>query len=127
MSELNRQSIRRAIDDAERATTGRIVVRVLPHLGENPLKTAEDQLRQARLHHHPHRNSVVFAVAPHTRQFAVYGDEAIHHKLGDTYWQQLVAEMTDRFKRGDPTQALAYGIERIGEQLRTHFPKVEKA
>lgn len=126
MSELDHHRIRRAIDGAERDTTGRIVVRVLARLGRDPVKTAEDQLRQARLHHHPHRNSVVFAVAPRARQFAVYGDEAIHRKLGEQYWKRLVEQMTDRFKRSDATDALVYGIDDIGAQLREHFPKVEK-
>ncbi|MBV9269491.1 MAG: TPM domain-containing protein, partial [Candidatus Eremiobacteraeota bacterium] len=92
-----------------------------------PVKAAEEQLRHARLHRHPHRNSVVFAVAPHARQFAVYGDEAIHRKLGPEYWTRLVEEMTQRFKAGEPTDALIYGVKRIGEQLRAHFPKAGTA
>lgn len=125
MSGLDRDRVRKAIDAAERGTTGRVAVRVLPGLGHEPLKTAEEQLKHARLHHHPHRNSVIFAIAPNARQFAVYGDEAIHTKLGETYWNRLVGEMADRFKRGEPTDAVVYGIERVGEQLRAHFPKVE--
>jgi uncharacterized membrane protein len=122
---IDRKRIRAAIDSVETSTTGHIAVRILPHLGSDPVANAKLQLQEARLHHHPHRNSVVFVVAPQTRQFAVYGDEAVHRKVGDEYWSRLVGAMTGRFKSGNLTDALVDGIEHVGEQLRLHFPKTE--
>jgi len=122
---IDRQRIRDAIDAVERSTTARVAVRILPHLGKDPVEKAKAQLQEARLHHHKQRNSVVFVVAPRTRQFAVYGDEAVHDKLGEDYWARLVDAMAERFKTGNPTAALVYGIERVGEQLQSHFPKAE--
>ena len=125
MTDIDGERVRRAIDAAESETTGRIAVRVLHHEVGDAVKTAREQLHQAELHKHPHRNAIIFLVAPKSRRFAVYGDEAIHRIVGDGFWQDVVHEMTPHFKQGDMTGALVHGIARAGEQLRTHFPKGE--
>jgi len=115
--------IRAAIDSAEEGSTGRIAVRVLQHDTTDALEAAREALHQAELHKHPHRNAVIFLVAPKSRRFAVYGDDAIHQRVGEAFWKDVVAEMAPHFKRGDMTGALEHGIARTGEQLRAHFPK----
>jgi len=115
--------IREAIDAAESGSTGHVAVRVLHHEIGDAVETAREQLHRAELHKHPHRNAIIFLVAPKSRRFAVYGDEAIHNIVGDGFWKDVVEEMTPHFKRGDMTGALVHGIGRAGEQLRMHFPK----
>jgi len=113
--------IRRAIDEAERGTSGRIGVRVVAGKTADALEDARKHFLHARLHEHAHRNAVVFFVAPKARRFAVVGDDAIHDRVGDAFWQQLVAEMQPYFARGEMTQGLVHGIERVGAKLREHF------
>ena len=123
MKAIDGDRIRAAIDSAEKDSTGRVAVRVLPHETADALESAREHLHQAELHKHPHRNAVLFLVAPKSRRFAVYGDDAIHQRVGEQFWKDVVAEMTPHFKRGDITGALEHGIARTGEQLRAHFPK----
>ena len=123
MKEIDGDRIRAAIDAAEAGTTGRIAVRVIPHDTPDALQAAREHLQQAELHRHPHRNAVIFLVAPKSRRFAVYGDDAIHKKVGDAFWNDVVAGMTPHFQRDDMTGAIVHGIHRVGEQLRAHFPK----
>jgi uncharacterized membrane protein len=123
VKEIDGDRIRAAIDAAEAGTTGRIAVRVVPHDTPDALQAAREHLQQADLHSHPHRNAVIFLVAPKSRRFAVYGDRAIHERVGETFWEELVAGMTPHFKQGDMTAALVHGIKRVGEQLHAHFPK----
>jgi len=118
---LEGDRIRRAIDAAERGTTGRIGVRVVGGKTADALEDARQHFVQAHLHEHEHRNGVVFFVAPKARRFAVVGDEAIHRRVGDGFWIALVDEMKPFFAKGDLTQGLVHGIERVGEQLRAHF------
>jgi uncharacterized membrane protein len=118
--------IRRAIGEAEAGTTGRIGVRLIPEVTTDPLESARTQFRAANLHQHPPRNAVVFLVAPNARRFAVFGDEAIHQRVGDEFWSQLVAEMMPYFAQERSTDGLLLGIARIGEQLRAHFPSEAK-
>jgi uncharacterized membrane protein len=120
---LDHGRVHAAIRSAEAGTTGRVAVRVLPHDTPDALQSARESLHQAELHEHPHRNAVIFLVAPKSRRFAVYGDDAIHQRVGERFWTDVVDEMTPHFKRGDMTAALEHGIGRAGEQLRMHFPK----
>ena len=120
MRRLDAARIRGAIDQAQAGTTGRIGVRVIADRTPDALETARAHFAQARLHEHEHRNAVVFLVAPRSRRFAVYGDRAIHERVGDAFWSQLVEGMTAYFKDDRPTEGLLYGIARVGEQLREH-------
>lgn len=123
MSAVDGARIRAAIDAAEAGSTGRIAVRIIPQKTENALETAERELGRAGLHKHQHRNAIIFLVAPKSRKFAVYGDKAIHERVGATFWRDVVDEMTPYFAREEMTGGLIAGIERAGEQLRAHFPK----
>jgi uncharacterized membrane protein len=123
VKEIDGDRIRAAIDAAEAGTTGRIAVRVIPHDTPDALQAAREHLQQADLHRHAHRNAVIFLVAPKSRRFAVYGDHAIHDRVGEAFWEDLVAGMTPHFKQGDMTGALVHGIKRVGEQLHAHFLK----
>ena len=121
MKTLDADRIREAIDAAERGTTGRIGVRVVPGRSADALEDARKHFAHARLHEHEHRNAVVFFIAPNARRFAVFGDKAIHERVGETFWSQLVSDMTPYFRSGDMTAGLIFGIAAIGDQLREHF------
>jgi uncharacterized membrane protein len=114
--------IRKAIDAAERGTTGRIAVRITPDRSADALEDAQRHFMHARMHEHEHRNSVIFFVAPNVKKFAVFGDKAIHDHVGEAFWKQLVEEMTPYFAGDNMTEGLALGIARVGEQLRKYFP-----
>lgn len=121
MSGIDGDRIRKAIDAAERGTTGRIGVRVVSERSTDALEDARKHFAEAHLHEHEQRNGVVFFVAPKARRFAVYGDQAIHDRVGESFWSEVIAEMTPYFRRGDMTAALVFGIGRVGEKLREHF------
>lgn len=121
MKPLDGERIRRAIDAAERGTTGRIGVRVVGGKTADALEDARRHFMHAHLHEHEHHNGVVFFVAPKARRFAVVGDQAIHQHVGDDFWIALVDEMKPFFAQGDLTHGIVHGIERVGEQLRAHF------
>lgn len=116
------ERIRRAIDAAESGTSGRIGVRVVAHKTDDALEDARRHFMHANLHEHQPRNGVIFFVAPKARKFAVFGDEAMHQRVGDTFWRALVGDMQQYFTSGDMTEGLVLGIARVGEQLRLHFP-----
>lgn len=122
MKALDADSIREAIDAAERGTTGRIGVRVVPDRSADALEDARKHFVHAKLHEHEHRNAVVFFIAPKARRFAVFGDKAIHERVGETFWAQLVSDMTPYFRSGDMTAGVLFGIAAVGERLREHFP-----
>jgi uncharacterized membrane protein len=119
---LDSRRLRQAIEAAEVGTTGRIGVRVVADATTDALETARKYFREAGMHEHEDQNAVIFLVAPCVRKFAVYGGGAIHQRLPETFWSQLVLDMQRYFANDRPNDALALGIGRIGEELRHHFP-----
>ena len=69
------------------------------------------------------RNAVLFYLAPHDRAFAVIGDEAVHAKCGQGFWEETAAAVQGEFARGDFTAGLVAGIQRAADLLATHFPR----
>jgi uncharacterized membrane protein len=68
------------------------------------------------------RNGVLLFVVPSRRTFVVLGDEGIHAKVGQEFWDSVAAAMSARFKEGDFTGGLVLGITEVGRQLAEHFP-----
>ena len=51
----------------------------------------------------PLRNGVLIFVAPRSRRFAIIGDQGVHEKCGESFWQELADAMSQFFKKGDFT------------------------
>ncbi len=123
MKGIDGERVRRAIDAAEQGTSGRIGVRVTHERIHDAFEHARSEFHHAHLHEHPDANAVIFLIAPKTRRFAVYGGDAIHQRVGDAFWLRLVDEMQPYFRSGNLTEGIVCGINRVGEQLRAHFPR----
>lgn len=122
MKSIDGDRLRRAIIDAEQGTSGRIAVHVTDHAVTDPLGHARRAFAKAGLHEHADRNAVLFLISPKGRTFAVYGGEVLHDALGDTFWNELVAQMRPYFVQGEVTDGLIHGIRRVGDELRSRFP-----
>jgi uncharacterized membrane protein len=68
------------------------------------------------------RNAVLVYVAVKDRQLAVFGDEGIHNKVGDEYWNKVVGEMLASFNTSNYAEGIGNCVIQIGEALKTHFP-----
>ena len=44
------------------------------------------------LHRHETENAALILVAPKARRFAILGDRALHDRVGDDFWNDLVEE-----------------------------------
>jgi uncharacterized membrane protein len=73
------------------------------------------------------RNGVLIFVAPREQKFAVIGDEGVHQKCGEKFWQELVEKMHGHFVREEFTDALVEAIESTGQLLAHYFPKSSDA
>jgi uncharacterized membrane protein len=126
--ELEHDRIVNAIKAAEAKTSGQI--RVFLQRGkfdEDALERAQKKFAQLEMEKTRERNAVLIFVAPRAQKFAVIGDEGVHQKCGEKFWQDLVARMREHFLREDFTQALVEGIESTGELLAKHFPRTGPA
>jgi uncharacterized membrane protein len=61
-------------------------------------------------------------LAPKSQKFAVVGGPALHEKVGQAWWDELIALLTRHFKESRYTDGLVATIGQAGRALQTHFP-----
>ena len=123
LGRLDHDRIVRAIAAAEGKTSGEI--RVFVQRGEiaDPMAAARTQFAKLGMTRTRERNGVLIFVAPRAQKFAVIGDEGVHEKCGEAFWQQLIEAMQAHFKAENFTDAVVHAIEQTGELLAQHFPR----
>ena len=120
---LQHEKIVAAIRDAEHKTTGEIRVSISPKHVENPVAAAQIEFMRLGMNESRERNGVLIFVAPRSQQFAVIGDEAVHAKCGNEFWQKLVDAMSGYFRKSEFTPGIIHGVQKAGELLAEHFPR----
>ncbi len=68
------------------------------------------------------RNATLIYIAVKDRQAAILGDQGIHDKVGQKYWEDEVMKMMAYFKHHDLAEGLEACIKDIGEALHFYFP-----
>ena len=114
--------VKQAIEAAERQTSGEIVVSVSRFFWGSVQRAAEMTFERLGVRRTAERNGVLIFIVPSRRQFVLLGDEGIHAKVGQAFWDQAAEAISKRFRAGDMTGAIVDGVERIGAQLASHFP-----
>ena len=123
LNELDDTRVVDAIARGESQTSGEIRVFV-DHL--NPpsvLSEAARQFERMGMTKTRERNGVLIYFAPLARRFAVLGDEGVHAKCGQDFWEGVTDEMSASLKSGKFTEAIIHAVEKIGEVLAKHFPR----
>ncbi len=123
MARLEHDRIVRAIAAAETKTSGEIRVFIQRGEIDDAVAAARAQFQKLGMTGTRARNAVLIFVAPRSQKFAVIGDEGIHQRCGDEFWQQLVEAIGDYFKCSEFTSAIVKAIEVAGERLTQHFPR----
>lgn len=123
MTHSQRAAIARAIRHAEEGTTGHIAVREIFDADVDAFERAKREFHEIGMHRLAGANGVLILVAPKARRFAVIGDRALHARVGDAFWSGIVDESRSHFAGGAIADGVIAAIERVGEALRTHFPK----
>jgi uncharacterized membrane protein len=112
-----------AIQEAERRTSGEVRVFVEKRCRFiDPLMRAQEIFLSLKMTETAQRNAVLVYIAMKDRQLAIYGDEGIHTKVGDAFWNNEVQKMLGQFNGENYTEGLVQIISDIGEALVTHFP-----
>ncbi len=117
LSKLEHDRIIQAIREAESKTSGEI--RVLIERGKlksDPLVAAQRKFHRLGMHKTRERNAVLIFVAPRVHKFAVVGDNAIHEKCGDEFWQRVVERMRTHFQNEKFSDALIEAIKEVGKR-----------
>ena len=121
---LHHDSIVAAIRDTEHKSTGEIRVVVTHKHAEDAVAAAQAEFLRLGMNKSSERNSVLIFVAPRAHKFAVIGDEAIHAKCGDEFWRKLADAMSGYFRKSEFTPGIIHGVQKAGELLAEHFPRL---
>ncbi len=119
---LDSEKIVEAIRAVEKRTSGEIRVSISPFFYGRVRPVAERAFRRLGMTNTRERNGILFFVVPSRRRFVVLGDEGIHAKVGQEFWEHIAGAMSDRFRKGNFTEGLINGIFEVGERLAVHFP-----
>jgi len=119
---IDQRQVKRAIEAAEHRTSGEICVSVAPLFWGSIEKAADKAFVRLGMTRTKDHNGVLFFVVPARRKFVVLGDRGIHDRVGQEFWDSVAAAISAKFRDGDFTGGLVNGIEKVGEQLATHFP-----
>jgi len=114
--------IKAAIAAAEKQTSGEIRVSVSRFFWGSVTGAAEKAFTRMGMRATKDRNGILFFVVPSRHRFVVLGDEGIHQKVGQEFWNKLAAAMSGDFKAGKFNEGLIRGIAECGRLLAVHFP-----
>lgn len=110
------------IKEAEHSTSGEIRLYVESKCEEDPMEKAIAIFHHLQLHEKHHRNGVLIYLATKHRKFAIVGDEGIHTKVTDIFWESVRGEMISFFKQGKLADGVCQAIRLVGEKLKESFP-----
>jgi len=122
MRRIDAQRIEQAIAQAEQRTSGEIRVSIAPLFAGDVQRTAEQAFARLGMAGTRERNGVLFFVVPSRRKFAIVGDEGVHARVGQAFWDELSALISATFHDDRFTDGLVAAIERVGQRLAEHFP-----
>jgi uncharacterized membrane protein len=114
--------VKNAIQAAERRTSGEIRVSVAPFFWGPVRRVAEKAFHRLSMDRTKDRNGILFFIVPSRKRFVVLGDEGIHARVGQDYWEAVASLMSGHFRKGEFTEGLVCGIEEAGLKLAAHFP-----
>jgi len=119
---IDTERIEKAIREAEKQTSGEIRVSIALFFWGKIRPAAEKAFSRLGMTNTRDRNGILFFIVPSRRRFVVLGDEGIHAKVGQEFWERIAAAMSEQFRKGEFTEGLIKGIQEAGERLAAHFP-----
>lgn len=112
-----------AIREAERMSSGEIRVYVESRCQYmDALDRAKEIFGRLQMHQTKQRNGVLLYLALKDRQFAILGDEGIHRKVGNHFWEAERAVLKKAFRAGAFAEGIAQCVRSVGNSLQQYFP-----
>ncbi len=119
---IDDERVKAAIAAAEKQTSGEIRVSISRFFWGSVHHAAHRAFTRLGMRNTKDRNGILFFVVPSRHRFVVIGDQGIHEKVGQDFWEKLVAAMAGDFKAGKFNEGLIRGIAECGSLLAVHFP-----
>ena len=123
LSSDDESAIVQAIQEAEKKTSGEVRVHIEKKCPKkDPVKRAISLFQKLGMHKTDLRNGVIVYVATEDHLLAIWGDEGIHAKVGQEFWENTLITLQKDFKTNQIKNGLTKALLDIGEKLQQHFP-----
>jgi uncharacterized membrane protein len=123
-------AIAAAVAEAERRTAGEIRVHIERRVNgtshdaaPDPLARARDVFAALRMHETALHAGVLVYLAVEDHKLAIVGDEGIHARVGEGYWERLRDRMVERLRSGAAREAVLEAVAEVGAVLAREFPR----
>ncbi|HXJ81842.1 MAG TPA: TPM domain-containing protein [Candidatus Methylomirabilis sp.] len=123
MSDAELDAVTGAIREAEASTAAEIRVHLDHRCPGDPMLRAKAVFERLGMHRTAGRHGVLIYVAVANRKLAVIGDQGIHERVGEAYWERLVAGVLAHFREERPRDGFLHAVGEVGAVLRQHFPR----
>lgn len=115
-------SLVEAIQTAEDHSTGEIRIHIDSNTEGNNAEIAFEVFRRLCKDQTVEKNAVLFHVNFEQKYLTIIGDEGIHAKVNQTFWDQMHDQITTQFSKGNFHDGLKNAVLETGLELKKHFP-----
>lgn len=123
LSKSEQAKVVKAIENAEKMTSGEIRVHVEPKCPiENPYDRSVELFNKLKMYETKQRNAVLIYIAYKSRCFAIVGDSGINEKVPANFWDSEKDLLSKHLVAGKAAEGICLIIEQIGENLKNYFP-----
>lgn len=122
-NQSQQEQIVKAIQKAERGTSGEIRVHLEDHTSKDALLRAEEVFLKLKMQKTKLRTGALIYAAVKDRKLAIIGDKGIHDVVGSDFWEKERDLLVEYFSKGNYAEGLVKVIGLIGEQLQQFFPQ----
>ncbi len=115
-------SLVEAIQTAENCSTGEIRIHIDSNTEDNNAEMAFEVFKTLCKDKTAEKNAVLFHVNFEKKYLTIIGDEGIHKKVHQNFWDKMHDDITAEFAKGNYYQALKSAVLETGIELKKHFP-----
>ena len=123
LAEADLDAVTRAIGAAELRTSAEIRVHLDHRCPGEPMARAVAVFEHLGMHRTAARHGVLIYVSVGDHKLAVLGDQGIHERVGQVYWERLVDAVLAHFREERPRDGLLHAVAEVGAVLARHFPR----
>ncbi len=122
---VDTKKIERAITQLETKTSAELRV-VIEHKVKKNASSATERATQIfnelKMYQTKARNGVLIYLSFKPQYIAIIGDEGIHQKVGDNFWNAVYNAMKQECQNKQFTKAICHGIQEVEKQLVDYYP-----
>ena len=115
-------SLVEAIQTAEDHSTGEIRIHIDSNTEGNNAEIAFEVFKRLCKDKTAEKNGVLFHINFEQQYLTIIGDEGIHEKVEEHFWNRLHDQITSEFSKKNYHDSLKNAVLETGFELKKHFP-----